>query len=93
VQNEPTNAVEATDLFPASMVPLLVGHAEAARLCGISPASWHRLVAAGKIGPAPIRLGGRVLFPVDGLRAWIAAGCPDRQEWQARRVAQHDGRE
>jgi predicted DNA-binding transcriptional regulator AlpA len=64
---------------------LLVPAPEAARLCGISEASWYRLKSASKL-PLPVRLGGRVLWRVDELRAWIAAGCPDRREWEARRA-------
>jgi predicted DNA-binding transcriptional regulator AlpA len=63
--------------------PLLIPAPEAARLCGLSPATWHRLRSAGKIGPTPVRLGGRVLWRVADLRAWTDAGCPDRRTWEA----------
>lgn len=59
--------------------PLLVGHAEAARLVGVSTPTWHRHVAAGKIGPTPVKLGGRVLWNVAELRDWTARRGPDRQ--------------
>ena len=62
--------------------PLLVPAAESARLCGVSEASWYRLKSAGKV-PAPVRLGGRVLWRVEKLRRWCAAGCPDLHTWQA----------
>ena len=42
--------------------------------------------AAGKL-PSPIRLGGKVVWRVDEIRAWLAAGAPRRAEWQARRAA------
>lgn len=58
----PTESVPAA--VPAEPA-LLLAAPEAARLCGISPATWHRLRAAGKVGPAPIRLGGRVLWRRD----------------------------
>ncbi|WP_088258728.1 helix-turn-helix transcriptional regulator [Fimbriiglobus ruber] len=45
--------------------------------------TWN---AAGKL-PAPIRIGGRVLWRVDEIRAWIDAGAPNRVEWEARRAA------
>jgi len=68
---------------PAALAePLLVPAAKAARLCGVSEASWYRLKAAGKL-PAPVRLGGRVLWRVEELRRWCAAGCPDLRTWQA----------
>jgi predicted DNA-binding transcriptional regulator AlpA len=65
-----------------SVEPLLVPAATAAPLCGVSEASWYRLKAAGKL-PAPVRLGGRVLWRVEELRRWCAAGCPDLRTWQA----------
>src|SRR4051794_29753633 len=60
-------------MFPKSLAaavePLLVPAGEAARLCGISEATWFRLKAAGKT-PAPVKLGGRVLYRVEDLRLW-----------------------
>jgi predicted DNA-binding transcriptional regulator AlpA len=76
----------------AALPLLLVGARDAARLCGVSPATWHRLRAAGRIGPAEVRLGGRVLWRTAELAAWTEAGCPDRREWQARRAAHENGR-
>lgn len=38
--------------------------------------------AAGKL-PAPIRIGGRVVWRVSEIRAWIEAGAPDRVTWAA----------
>jgi hypothetical protein len=46
--------------------------------------------AAGKL-PAPIRIGGRVVWTLTGptgIRAWLAAGAPDRQTWAAMCAAQ-----
>ena len=60
---------------------LLIGRTQAARLCGISPASWDRLTAAGKT-PASLRLGGRVLWRRSDLDAWIALGLPDRRAFE-----------
>ncbi len=42
--------------------------------------------AAGKL-PAPIRIGGRVVWRVDEIRAWLAAGAPNRETWAALRAA------
>jgi predicted DNA-binding transcriptional regulator AlpA len=66
--------------------PLLVDTDQAAALCGVSPASWYRLKAAGKT-PAPVRLGGKVLYRVEDLRLWVALGCPDRKEFEVRKAA------
>ena len=75
----------------SALGPLLVRAAEAARLCGLSRATWHRLSAAGRV-PAPLRLGGAVLWRAAELAEWCAAGCPDRRTWEALRPAQRDGR-
>jgi hypothetical protein len=64
---------------------LLVDAREAAAMCGISPASWHRYKAAGKT-PAPVLLGGRVLYRLEDLRLWVDLGCPDREEFEARKA-------
>lgn len=42
--------------------------------------------AAGKL-PAPRRVGGRVLWDLSEIRAWLAAGAPCRNEWEARQAA------
>lgn len=42
--------------------------------------------AAGKL-PAPLRIGGRVVWRVGEIRDWLAAGAPDRAEWEARQAA------
>jgi predicted DNA-binding transcriptional regulator AlpA len=69
-----------------ALQPLLLPAGDAARLCGISEVTWYRLKAAGKL-PQPVRLGGRVLWRLEELRDWIAAGCPAAREWAARRAA------
>jgi predicted DNA-binding transcriptional regulator AlpA len=60
---------------PRAAEPALVPAKVAAHLTGISLASWERLHAAGKV-PAPVRLGGRVLWRVQELHQFIRAGCP-----------------
>ena len=42
--------------------------------------------AAGKL-PQPIRIGGRVVWRVEEIRAWLDAGAPDRETWEARRAS------
>jgi predicted DNA-binding transcriptional regulator AlpA len=75
--------------------PLLVSAQDAARLCGVSPATWARMQAAGR-APGPVRPSpGRVLWRVAELRQWTEAGCPSRREWEAlpqAKPAQHNGR-
>jgi predicted DNA-binding transcriptional regulator AlpA len=87
---DPATSVEDLRYRPAppppTAEPLLVPAAIAARLCGISEASWFRLKAAGKT-PAPVKLGGRVLYRIEELRLWVSWGCPPRKEFDARRGA------
>jgi predicted DNA-binding transcriptional regulator AlpA len=42
--------------------------------------------AAGKL-PRPVRIGGRVVWRIDEIRAWLEAGAPDRQTWEARQAS------
>jgi predicted DNA-binding transcriptional regulator AlpA len=64
---------------------ILIPDTEAARLCGIGRATWHRLRAAGKVGPQAVRLGRAVRYRRNEVEAWAAAGCPDAPTWAAMR--------
>lgn len=75
-----------TSVSPAA--PLLVGRETAASLVALSVATWDRLTAAGKT-PAPVKLGGRVLWRTSDLELWTNLGCPDRKTF----VAMTDPRE
>jgi predicted DNA-binding transcriptional regulator AlpA len=49
----------------------------------------RRMDAAGDL-PAPLKVGGRLVrWRAAEIRAWIEAGCPDRQAWEARKRARH----
>ena len=65
-------------------VPLLVTAKAAAAMCSKSLRTWRSWDAAGWI-PQPVRVGRSVLWRTDELRDWIAAGCPRREEWEARK--------
>ncbi|MCX5654217.1 MAG: hypothetical protein NTY65_06175 [Planctomycetota bacterium] len=69
-------------LCPPAAPPLLVSAATAARLAGIGRTLWLQLHSSGRV-PLPVRLGRRVLWRREELAAWIAAGCPGRDRWQA----------
>lgn len=58
---------------------------EAAEVLGVSRAHFYRMHNSGKI-PHPVRLGGSVRWRLQELRAWIAAGMPNRREWNDRRT-------
>ena len=68
--------------------PLAVDARDAARLCGVSTAHWYGLLSTGR-APAGIRLGRRVVWTVADLAAWLAAGAPSRDRWDAIRGADH----
>jgi len=63
---------------------LLVTARKAAEMCGRSLRTWRTWDAAGWI-PQPVRIGRSTLWRVDELREWVAAGCPRRAEWEARK--------
>jgi predicted DNA-binding transcriptional regulator AlpA len=50
--------------------------------------TWNTL---GKL-PAPIRIGGRVVWRVNEIRAWLDAGAPDRETWTAIRAVRKTSR-
>lgn len=61
---------------------LLLKAPAAAVLCSVSLRTWRAWDAAGRI-PLPVRVGRSTFWRADELRAWIAAGCPDRETWHA----------
>lgn len=78
----PEDATNGAARTNPSLAPLLLRDREAALLCGMSVASWHRLNSAGKI-PAPIRPSpGVVRWRRLELERWIERGCPTRDEWE-----------
>ena len=52
--------------------------------CGVRTVrTWDTM---GKL-PTPIRMGGKVVWRVDEIHAWLDAGAPCRKDWDARRRA------
>ena len=74
------------DPVAAADEPLVVDARRLAKMLGAGVRTVRTWDAAGKL-PSPIRLGGKVVWRVDEIRAWLAAGAPRRDEWQARRAA------
>jgi hypothetical protein len=66
--------------------PLLVPDTTAAALVNVSRATLHRLRAAGKWGPEPVRLGRRLLFRLQEMCEWVDAACPIAEVWAAMRA-------
>jgi len=48
---------------------------------GVAPSTIRRQTAAGKF-PQPVRVGRRILWRSDEVRAWIREGCPPRSRWR-----------
>lgn len=63
--------------------PLVVDAKRLAKLLCAGVRSIRTWDAAGKL-PVPIRIGGRVVWRVQEIRAWLEAGAPNRDEWEAR---------
>jgi predicted DNA-binding transcriptional regulator AlpA len=71
-----------THATPLDADRLAVTARDAARLLGISRAQLYRLHSSGRL-PPPVYLGTKApRWSVAELRAWLAAGCPDRQAWR-----------
>lgn len=68
--------------------PLAVDARTLARPLHVSLRTIRSMDSAGKL-PRPVRLNGRavrwVLDGTTGIRAWLAAGSPDRGAWEALR--------
>ena len=63
--------------------PLLLTAKQATSMCGKSLRTWRTWDAAGWI-PRPVRIGRSTLWRLDELQKWVTAGCPRREEWEAR---------
>jgi len=76
---------EGVNEHNATLPPqLLVTAKQAAWMCGKSLRTWRAWDSAGWI-PRPVRIGRSTLWRADQLRAWVEAGCPRRDEWEARK--------
>jgi predicted DNA-binding transcriptional regulator AlpA len=75
---------DETAAASTSIAPLLLRAAEAAALCNMSLRSWRARDATGHI-PRPVRIGRSTFWRPEELKAWVAAGCPDRVTWEALR--------
>jgi len=78
--------IEAPPTQPTTeaVEPIAVDAKGAAALFCCSERHWRTLDTEGKV-PAPLRLNTCVRWYVVELRAWAAAGCPVRLEWERRR--------
>ncbi len=60
---------------------LLIDVSEFCRLTSISRSLYFEKKAAGRIGPAEVRIGRKILLRTDEVRDWVNAGCPPRRSW------------
>ena len=58
--------------------------ADVAKLLGISTRHLWSLNSSGRL-PRPIRFGRATRWNVEELRAWLAAGAPERSRWEEMR--------
>jgi predicted DNA-binding transcriptional regulator AlpA len=80
VRGEKSDARPAGPIGP-SPEPLLLRAPQAAASCNTSARTWRAWDAAGKI-PRAVRIGRSTYWRPEELKAWIAAGCPDRKLWE-----------
>ena len=62
--------------------PLLLSARQVADLLGIGLSTWWRLVSSCRT-PAPLKLARCTKWIAAEIRAWILAGCPSRDRWEA----------
>ena len=79
-----TNTFSPDETGPATEMPtaLLLRAPQAAALLSTSVRTWRTWNATGKV-PRPIHIGRSAYWRPEELKAWVAAGCPDRVSWEA----------
>lgn len=65
--------------------PLLCDGYGVCAALGIKWSKFHSMKRSGRFPIQPIRLGRSVRFRVRDVEAWVAAGCPNSDKWQAMR--------
>ena len=78
------NAMRSNGATKCDLTPLLLTARQAASLCAVSLRTWRTRDSGGLI-PRPVRINRSTLWRADELRAWVSAGCPRREEWEARK--------
>ncbi len=66
--------------------PLAISAKELANMLNVSLRQIWRLNATGKL-PKPLRLNGSVRWSRKEVEAFIEAGAPDRETWEAMKVS------
>lgn len=60
---------------------------DVAKLLDVSQRHIWKMLATGRFGPQPVRLGRAARFSRAELVAWIDAGAPSREQWQQMKAA------
>jgi len=81
LRHDATAAEVAAD--PPTAAPLLWTPDDLAAALQVSVRTLRRQELLGKIGPRPLTIGRGLRYRVDEIRAWVAAGVPDRDTWRA----------
>jgi prophage regulatory protein len=79
-----TADVVECETSPAVTPALLLTASEAAAMLGATARTWRTWDAMGKI-PQAIRIGRKPFWRREELKAWVAAGCPERETWEIMR--------
>jgi predicted DNA-binding transcriptional regulator AlpA len=66
--------------------PLAVDAKRLAQLLSAGVRTIRTWDAAGKL-PKPFKLGGRTLWYLPEIRAWLRAGAPHRERWEVMKTA------
>lgn len=82
----PAESIPLRPLEDAPPLPLAVDARRLAPLLCAGVRTVRTWDAAGKL-PEPLRIGGRVVWILEEIRAWLNAGAPDRKTWAAIRDA------
>lgn len=73
----------ACEPAPATRRAGLLNVEQVAELLGVCTKTVRRMMKAAKL-PRHIELGRLFKWKADEIHRWIEAGCPDREEWEAR---------
>ena len=79
-----TETDDLVEITNDSVSPLVVSAKEAAKMLSVSERHFWAQNSRGRI-PRPVRIGRSVRWRVDELKAWVAAGMPERSRWEAMR--------
>ncbi len=84
--NGASKSNDADQVQRGPSLPLVVDARRLAQLLCVGIRTVRCWDSSGKL-PAPLRIGGRVVWRVDEIQAWLESGAPDREKWSVRRAS------